>query len=224
MYPYSSSEFNRAGYKSCFLSWHSDDCEDMGFSVEPLTYCQDDSFYKFDFHNYRDGEDDVNEQLPGLEASSYASCSASLLGDYFYHSVWDGYKCSEGYDSFDDRFNGPEMVKYDFLGWDGCKFSEGCDDLDMVKDSYEDEEMYDSYGSSDKERETRFRDDHIPWFDCNFGFQYKVDEDNGAADLESQYSQTWESWDEMGLYEKIFGNWHNMLRSGTESRVEAELA
>lgn len=221
MYPCSSSEFGRTGFKSCYLTWHGNDSEDPGFYVEPLSYCQEDFFYKSGFQDYRDGDDDVSEHADpsyrDLTPTHNASGSANLLGDYFSHFVgWDGYKFSEGCDAY-ERFNGLEMVKDppNFVGWDERKFSEACDGLydrftglEMVKDPYRDEELY----------------EHSPWFDCDLGFQYRVDEDYGAAELKSRYSQSWESWDETGLYEKIFGNWHHMLISDTESRVEAGLA
>ncbi|KAK1392633.1 hypothetical protein POM88_011689 [Heracleum sosnowskyi] len=123
MYPYSSSEFSRTGYKSCYLTWNSNDSEDMGFYAEPLSYCQENSFYKSSFHDYRDGEDDVPERAylgyQDLTPSHNASESAILLGDYFSHFAWDKYKISEGYDAFDDRFNGLEMIKdsSDLVGW-----------------------------------------------------------------------------------------------------------
>lgn len=219
MYPCSSSELGQTGYKSCYLTWHSNDNEDMGFYVEPLSFCQDNSSYRSGFHNYRDGEDDVtghsDSTYQDLTPSHDASGSAILLGDYFSHFVWDEYKFSEGYDAFDDRFNGLEMVKdsSDLVGGNESKFSEGSDGLDMVKDPYRHRELYETYECSDKERETQFEVERIPWFNRDFGFQYTVNEDYGAAELKSKYSQSWESWDEMGLYEKIFGNWHDMLRS-----------
>ncbi|WOG91230.1 hypothetical protein DCAR_0310478 [Daucus carota subsp. sativus] len=208
MYPYSSSESGITSYKSSYLAWNSDDSEDMGFYVEPFPYCQEDFFYRSGFCKNWEGEDDV-----------YASGAANLLGDYFSRFVWDGFKISEGSDAFNDRYDDLKMVKdlSDFVGWDEYKYCEGSDGLDMVKDLYGDKELYDSYGSSGTERETQFRAEHIPWFDRDYGFQDRVDEDCGAAELKSKYSQSWESWDEMGLYEQIFGDWHNMLRSDTEA-------
>lgn len=226
MYPCSSSELGGTGYKSCYLTWYSNDNEDMGFYVEPFSYCQENSSYTSAFHYYRDGEDDITEHDPpyqDLTPSHYAPESAILLGDYFSHFVWDEYTVPEGYDAFSDRFNGMEMVKdsSDLVRWNESKFSEGSDRLDMVTDPYRHKKLYETYQCSDKERETQFEVEHVPWYNCDFGFQYRVDEDYGAAEFKSKYSQSWESWDEMGLYEKIFGDWHDMLRSDNESRAEA---
>ncbi|KAL8125911.1 hypothetical protein AgCh_013278 [Apium graveolens] len=199
----------------------------MGFYVEPLSFCQENSYYESGFRNYRVVEDDVtghsDPTYQDLTPSRNASESAILLGDYFSHFVWDEYKLSDGYDAFGDRFNDTEMVKNssELFGWNENKLSEGFDGLDMVKDPYRHKELYETYESSEKERGTQFEVEHIlPWFNCDFGFQYRVDEDYGAAEPKSKYSQSWESWDEMGLYEKIFGNWHYISRSDNESRVE----